>query len=346
MSQTRALTIQEALLRRDDFIWVDVRSESEFERAHIPNAINVPILCDEDRAAVGRAYKHEGREAAVMLGLSLTGPKFASIYQKLMEIQHHHQKKLLFYCWRGGLRSQIASTITQWSGHPVFIIKDGYKSFRNWTLQTLQTPINIVLIAGHTGSGKTELLQILEEKGQAIINLERRANHKGSALGGVGMPTQPRNEMFENLIAIDYLQINNNQTVYIENESRTVGQCAVPEGLWKQMQLAPSLEIQVPTETRIQRIIQEYGKLPKDQLIQQTQKLRKRLGGQHEQAAVQALQADDFKTWVEILLVYYDKSYQHFVNNNNTKITPVPWDWNQIESSLLTFLNTPKNESK
>ncbi|NBV36578.1 MAG: tRNA 2-selenouridine synthase, partial [Bacteroidetes bacterium] len=157
MSQTRALTIQEALLRRDDFIWVDVRSESEFERAHIPNAINVPILCDEDRAAVGRAYKHEGREAAVMLGLSLTGPKFASIYQKLMKIQHHHQKKLLFYCWRGGLRSQIASTITQWSGHPVFIIKDGYKSFRNWTLQTLQTPINIVLIAGHTGSGKTEL---------------------------------------------------------------------------------------------------------------------------------------------------------------------------------------------
>jgi tRNA 2-selenouridine synthase len=346
MSQTRALTIQEALLRRDDFIWVDVRSESEFERAHIPNAINVPILCDEDRAAVGRAYKHEGREAAVMLGLSLAGPKFASIYQKLMEIQHHHQKKLLFYCWRGGLRSQIASTITQWSGHPVFIIKDGYKSFRNWTLQTLQTPINIVLIAGHTGSGKTELLQILEEKGQAIIDLERRANHKGSALGGVGMPTQPRNEMFENLIAIDYLQINNNQTVYIENESRTVGQCAVPEGLWKQMQLAPSLEIQVPTETRIQRIIQEYGNLPKDQLIQQTQKLRKRLGGQHEQAAVKALQADDFKTWVEILLVYYDKSYQHFVNNNNTKITPVPWDWNQIESSLLTFLNTPKNESK
>jgi tRNA 2-selenouridine synthase len=346
MSQTRALTIQEALLRRDDFIWVDVRSESEFERAHIPNAINVPILCDEDRAAVGRAYKHEGREAAVMLGLSLTGPKFASIYQKLMEIQHHHQKKLLFYCWRGGLRSQIASTITQWSGHPVFIIKDGYKSFRNWTLQTLQTPINIVLIAGHTGSGKTELLQILEEKGQAIIDLERRANHKGSALGGVGMPTQPRNEMFENLIAIDYLQINNNQTVYIENESRTVGQCAVPEGLWKQMQLAPSLEIQVPIETRIQRIIQEYGNLPKDQLIQQTQKHRKRLGGQHEQAAVQALQADDFKTWVEILLVYYDKSYQHFVNNNNTKITPVPWDWNQIESSLLTFLNTPKNESK
>jgi tRNA 2-selenouridine synthase len=346
MSQTRALTIQEALLRRDDFIWVDVRSESEFERAHIPNAINVPILCDEDRAAVGRAYKHEGREAAVMLGLSLTGPKFASIYQKLMEIQHHHQKKLLFYCWRGGLRSQIASTITQWSGHPVFIIKDGYKSFRNWTLQTLQTPINIVLIAGHTGSGKTELLQILEKKGQAIIDLARRANHKGSALGGVGMPTQPRNEMFENLIAIDYLQINNNQTVYIENESRTVGQCAVPEGLWKQMQLAPSLEIQVPTETRIQRIIQEYGNLPKDQLIKQPQKLRKRLGGQHEQAAVKALQADDFKTWVEILLVYYDKSYQHFVNNNNTKITPVPWDWNQIESSLLTFLNTPKNESK
>lgn len=95
MSQTKALTIQEALLRREDFIWVDVRSESEFERAHIPDAINIPILCDEDRAAVGRAYKHDGREAAVMLGLSLTGPKFASIYKQLIEIQHAHQKTAL-----------------------------------------------------------------------------------------------------------------------------------------------------------------------------------------------------------------------------------------------------------
>ena len=345
MSQTRALTIQEALLRRDDFIWVDVRSESEFERAHIPNAINVPILCDEDRAAVGRTYKHEGREAAVMLGLSLTGPKFASIYQQLMDIQHTHQKKLLFYCWRGGLRSQIASTITQWSGHPVFIIKDGYKSFRNWALQTLQTPLNIVLIAGHTGSGKTELLQLLQDNGKAIIDLEKRANHKGSALGGVGMPAQPRNEMFENLVAIDYLQFQLLQPVYIENESRTVGQCAIPEGLWKQMQEAPSLEIHVDTQTRINRIINEYAGLPKDQLIAQTQKLRKRLGGQHEKAAVEALEANDFKTWVEILLVYYDKSYQHFVDKNNTKITSIAWDWNQIESSLLTLLNTQKNES-
>jgi tRNA 2-selenouridine synthase len=262
-----------------------------------------------------------------------------------MEIQHNNQKKLLFYCWRGGLRSQIASTITQWSGHPVFIIKDGYKSYRHWVLQTLQTPLNIVLIAGHTGSGKTELLQLLHNNGKAIIDLEKRANHKGSALGGVGMPAQPRNEMFENLIAIDYLQFHNNQTVYVENESRTVGQCAVPEGLWKQMQEAPSLEIHVDAQTRINRIIKEYAGLPKDQLIAQTQKLRKRLGGQHEQAAVEALEANDFKKWVEILLVYYDKSYQHFVDKNNTKITSIAWDWNQIESSLLTLINTQKNES-
>jgi tRNA 2-selenouridine synthase len=345
MSQTRALTIQEALLRREDFIWVDVRSESEFERAHIPDAINIPILCDEDRAAVGRAYKHDGREAAVMLGLSLTGPKFASIYQKLMAMQHAHQKKLLFYCWRGGLRSQIASTITQWSGHPVFIVKNGYKSYRHWVLQTLQTPLNIVLISGLTGSGKTEILHLLKDNGQAIIDLENRANHKGSALGGIGMPTQPRNEMFENLIAMDYLQFQPHQTVYIENESRTIGQCAIPEGLWNQMKEAHSIEIHIDPQTRIHRIIKEYAGLPKDQLITQTQKLKKRLGGQHEKTAIEALEKDDFKTWVEILLVYYDKSYQHFVDKNNIKITSISWDWNQIPPSLLTLLNTQKNES-
>ena len=346
MSRTKALTIQEALLRSDEFVWIDVRSELEYERAHIPNAINVPILCNEDRAAVGRAYKHEGREAAVMLGLSLVGPKFASIYQQLISIQHTQNKKLLFYCWRGGLRSQIASTITQWSGHPVFIITDGYKAFRHWVLETLQTPLNINLVAGHTGSGKTEILHILKEKGHAIIDLEKRANHKGSALGGIGMQTQPRNEMFENLIALDYLPIKKNQTVYVENESRTIGQCAVPEGLWKQMQIAPSIEIQVPTHTRIERILREYGNLPKDQLITQTQKLRKRLGGQHEQAAVEALRSNQLEKWVEILLVYYDKSYQHFVTNRNAKTTPISWNWNQIDTSLLTLLQSQKYESQ
>ena len=148
-----------------------------------------------------------------------------------------------------------------------------------------------------------------------------------------------------NLKAANFAE-DDNQTVYVENESRTIGQCAVPEGLWKQMQIAPSIEIQVPTHTRIERILREYGNLPKDQLITQTQKLRKRLGGQHEQAAVEALRSNQLEKWVEILLVYYDKSYQHFVTNRNAKTTPISWNWNQIETSLLTLLQSQKYESQ
>jgi tRNA 2-selenouridine synthase len=178
----------------------------------------------------------------------------------------------------------------------------------------------------------------LQQKDQQIIDLEGLANHKGSALGGVGMPEQPRNEMFENLLAIKLFGLNPERFTYIENESRMIGLCAIPQGLWVQMQQAPSIEILVDRETRISRILAEYAHLPKELLIEQTQKLRKRLGGQHEKAAIEALEQDDFKTWVELLLVYYDKSYAHFVEKNNLSLQKFAWDWNQLETSLLSFI--------
>jgi tRNA 2-selenouridine synthase len=338
MSQTKALSIDEALNQKGSYIWVDVRSESEFARAHIPGAINIPILNDADRAEVGTTYKQKGRELAVQVGLRLAGPKFEAFYIALMALQKSHNKPVLFYCWRGGLRSQIASTITQWSGIPVYIVRGGYRSFRHWTLTTIEAPKNIILVAGHTGSGKTEILHLLQRKDQQIIDLEGLANHKGSALGGVGMPEQPRNEMFENLLAIEMFELNPDRFTYIENESRMIGLCAIPQGLWVQMQQAPSIEILVDRETRINRILAEYAHLPKELLIEQTQKLRKRLGGQHEKAAVEALEQNDFRTWVELLLVYYDKSYAHFVEKNNLSLEKFAWDWNQLETSLLSFI--------
>lgn len=338
MSQIKALSVEEALNQKGSFLWVDVRSESEFARAHIPGAINIPILNDSERAEVGTAYKQQGREIAVQVGLRLAGPKFEAIYMSLMALQKEHNKPLLFYCWRGGLRSQIASTITQWSGIPVYIIRGGYRSFRNWTFDTLGQQRNLLLLAGHTGSGKTEILHHLKQAGYSIIDLEGVAHHKGSALGGIGMPEQPRNEMFENTLAIHLIGIAKDTITFVENESRMIGLCAIPQGLWEQMQIAPSIEIAVDREVRIQRILTEYASLPKDRLIEQTQKLRKRLGGQHEQAAIEALHRDDFRSWVELLLVYYDKSYAHFVEKNNISSKKMQWDWNQIESSLLKLL--------
>lgn len=346
MSQIKALSIEEALSHAGSYVWVDVRSESEYARAHIPGSVNFPLLNDEARAAVGTTYKQEGREAAVQLGLRLIGPHFETYYQSLLKLSRSHNKKLLFYCWRGGLRSQIASTLVQWSGLPVSMIQGGYHSFRNWAFKTLDQPRNYFVISGHTGTGKTEILHLLRAQGESVLDLEGLANHKGSALGGLGLPPQPKNEHFENLIAYTLRSFPQNQPVFVENESRMIGQCALPNGLWEGMQSACFIEVNIDVETRIGRILEEYGSFPVENLIEQTQKLRKRLGGQHEQAAVEALENGDFRKWVEILLVYYDKSYTHFLEKNTILSQKLDWDWNQKESSLLSLLALSKNGIK
>jgi tRNA 2-selenouridine synthase len=339
MSQIKALSIEEALSQSGRFVWIDVRSESEYSRAHIPGAVNLPLLNDEERAAVGTTYKHEGREAAVQLGLRLIGPKFETYYVELLALVKSSEKKPLLYCWRGGLRSQIASTLIQWSGLHAHMIFGGYRSFRQWVFPTLAQPRNYIVISGHTGTGKTEILHLLREQNSQVVDLEGLANHKGSALGALGLPPQPKNEHFENLVAMSLFQCQTQAPVFVENESRMIGKCAIPQGLWDAMQLAKHIELDVVRETRIERIMGEYGGFPINDLIEQTQKLRKRLGGQHEQAAIEALKNGDIKRWIEILLVYYDKSYRHFLEKNEIPIQKMTWDWNQKESSLLHLLS-------
>lgn len=338
MSQIKALSIEEALSHTGSYCWIDVRSEAEFERAHIPGSINLPLLNNEERALVGTTYKMEGREAAVQVGLRLIGPKFETYYQSLITTAKNQNKKLLLYCWRGGLRSQIASTLVQWSGMPATMIQGGYRSFRHWVFSTLETNRDYVIISGHTGTGKTEVLHLLKNANANVVDLEGLANHKGSALGGLGLPPQPKNEQFENLVATALHHCKPNQPVFIENESRTIGHCAVPQGLWDGMQTARFIELNIDRETRIQRLLLEYGSFPVADLKEQTQKLRKRLGGQHEQAAISALENGELKKWVELLLVYYDKSYSHFLERHQIKAQKMDWDWNQKESSLLSLL--------
>lgn len=343
MSQIKALSIEEALTHAGSYVWIDVRSESEYARAHIPGAINLPLLNDEARAAVGTTYKQEGREAAVQLGLRLIGPHFETYYQSLLSIGKTSNKKILLYCWRGGLRSQIASTLVQWSGMPVCMINGGYRSFRQWVFSTLDVPRRYLLISGHTGTGKTEVLHRLREHGECVLDLEGLANHKGSALGGLGFPPQPKNEHFENLIATTLFAFGEGSTIFVENESRMIGQCAIPMSVWQGMQSAPYIELEVDIDVRIERLLKEYAHFPLENLIQQTQILRKRLGGQHEQAAIEALNQGDFKRWVEILLVYYDKSYTHFLEKHQIQSKKLKWDWNQTDSALLSLVELSKH---
>ena len=311
-------------------VLIDVRSEAEFERGHIPGAVNIPLLSNEERAQVGTIYKQQGRDAAVALGFQLLGPRFHALYESFKSAGSNP----LFYCWRGGLRSQISATLLAWGGQPVSLISGGYKAYRHLVQQVLSKPRKMILMGGMTGVGKTEILQLLAGKGYPIIDLENLASHRGSALGALGMPKQPTVEMFENMLHKAVSVFPSAKTLILENESRKIGTCVMSEGFWNNMRNGLLIEITVPPAQRIGRLEREYAQFDPEILAEKTEKLRKRLGGLQCQQAKAAILEGRKTEWVQLLMGYYDKSYRYFLEENGYVPHRFEWDWQQTESSL------------
>ena len=288
---------------------VDVRSEGEFLQGHIPWSINIPLLNNEERVKVGTCYKENGNEAAVILGYELVGVKFADIIKQVKTICH--DQKVILHCWRGGLRSRIVAQLMENAGFEVFVVNGGYKSFRNWVLNLFEQELNLNVIGGLTGSGKTELLHLLQNSGAQVIDLEGLAHHRGSAFGGINQPAQPSQEDFENKLAEAISHLNPGKTIWIEDESRMVGTNCIPLPLWQTIRNAVLYEIEVPYDDRLGRILNEYAVLPVEKLKERTGALKKRLGDKHLKEVMQFLEDGDMIAWAKALLSYYDKNYTH-----------------------------------
>ena len=335
----RTVHIEQLISQLHLYTIIAARSEREFEKGHLPFAENVPLLDNIDRQKIGTTYKNRGRELAVHQGLELIGPKMYKLYDRYLELSNQTQKPLLFYCWRGGLRSGISSTLMQWSGRPVFRLEGGYKSYRKWVHSQFDRPFQFISISGNTGSGKTEILHLLKQHGLQVLDLEGIANHKGSAYGALGQPPQPSTESFENNLAWELYRLSENLPVFVESESRSIGNCFMPQGVWDKMEAASILRIGITLEQRIQRLIREYAHFDVELLKSRTEILRKKLGGQHANEAILALDQKDFKRWIEIVLVYYDKTYAHSQHKSNKReLGMFTFDWMNQQESLKNLL--------
>ena len=317
--------------------WIDVRSESEFAKGALPGAMNAPILEDEERQQVGLCYNNKGQQAAIALGHQLVGgeAKAARIAQWQAIAQQHPLCGL--YCWRGGLRSQLAADWLADTGLVLPRIKQGYKAVRNQLLQQLETlpgRFQMYLIGGRTGSGKTALLKKLPQ----LLDLEGLAHHRGSAFGAHIAP-QPTIPCFEHRLAVALLQADPKQRLFVEDEGAYIGQIHLPNSLTQAMLVADIIRLEIPRTKRVQYIYDEYildgwanfkQHFAKDPWVafQQhfegaLQRIQKRLGGlkfqqinhlmqqafQH-QAAGGDLEAH--KLWVDALLEgYYDPMYNY-----------------------------------
>ena len=291
---------------------VDVRSPGEFRQGHIAGAHNLPLFDDAQRAQVGTTYKHKGRQAAVLEGLALVGPRLESLGQELVRLAGPTpQAPLRLHCWRGGMRSESVAWLAQGLDLPVVLLQGGYKAYRHWVQALFERPWPLRLLGGRTGSGKTELLLELQARGVAVIDLEGLANHRGSSFGGLGQAKQPSSEHFENLLATALWPLREAETIWLEDESAQVGRCRIPVGLWRQMQQAPLLAVQRPLEARLDHLVALYGNQGQEGLAEATQRIARRLGPQRTAQALEAIAQEHWREACRQILDYYDRCYDH-----------------------------------
>jgi tRNA 2-selenouridine synthase len=293
--------------------FIDVRSPLEFSKGHILNAINIPLFDDKQREEIGTIYKKQGSEIAIQVGFKYASKKFPDFLNKVKSIT----SPLKIYCARGGMRSQSMANFFSKHNYQCLSLKKGYKRYRNHILHKLTQPLKIIILGGSTGCGKTQILQILKKQHCQVVDLENLAKHRGSSFGHLPNISQPSNEQFENLIAHNLQEFNTDLPIWMEQESRLIGKCKIPDLLFSQMLKAPVITISRPLSQRLNLIWEEYHIQSKDSLIKGVEKLRKRLGEKQTDTLISWIEKGLLKKSATQILKYYDKTYNYFLKKHS-----------------------------
>lgn len=309
--------IAEFLKLAEEVPVADVRSPKEYLEGHIPGAVNIPLFDDDERAKVGTKYKKEGRTAAIMEGLALSGPRMTEKLKKALEIAENG--RLLVHCWRGGMRSEAMAWLFSLAGIETIVLEGGYKSYRHLVLDTLSAEREMIILGGMTGSSKTHILRYLKQQGQQVVDLEGLANHKGSAFGALGQLPQPSTEQFANNLFDEWRKLLPGKPVWLEDESQNIGTVFMPQPFFANMQKSTTIVLKMDVATRLPRLIEEYSQYPESLLKEGIMKISRRLGGDNTKEAIEAIESGNIARAIEISLRYYDKSYQFSIDRKKNR---------------------------
>lgn len=294
------------------YILIDVRSPGEYEAETIPGSINIPIFDNRERELIGTTYVQDSIHMAKRLGVESVSSKLPDIYDKFAELNKEYDKLILF-CSRGGFRSSSLVSLFMTIGIDIFKIDMGYKGYRryiNRNLPKIIQGIEFVVLYGNTGTGKTDILQSLREKGKDILDLEGCANHRGSILGGVGLGEQNSQKMFESLI-YESLRHRKTDMVFVEGESRKIGRVIIPEYIYESMGKGTNLEIYADIDIRISNVLRDYVHGTDDELIHSLNYLRKQLGHKTIDRYIDMIKSNNYRTIIkELMTQYYDPHYK------------------------------------
>ncbi|GAB6180723.1 tRNA 2-selenouridine(34) synthase MnmH [Desulfotomaculum defluvii] len=338
---TKDFSIEEALKQKDTCL-IDVRSEGEFAEGSIPNAINVPLFNNEERAKVGTVYKQIGTEEAKKLGIEIAGPKLPKLYNDIANLGKN--KKVFLYCWRGGMRSKYLTSILSSLGMDVYRVQGGYKAYRRYVHNYLdqdEIPHKCIVLHGLTGVGKTIVLNKLYTMGIPVLDLESLARHRGSAYGKIGLPESPSQKDFEAGIVQNLEKTENLGVIVVECESRRVGKLIVPTSVLNAMAKGYRVLMYASMDVRVKRIIEEYTSGPNNNiegLQYSTSLLKKSLGGKVVEELNQKIEERKFSEVIPYLLKnYYDPLYKYPDTSSNDYDLTV--DCDEIDQATIKIAN-------
>ena len=326
----------DALARLSEFDTViDARSESEYALDRLPGAVNWPSLNDDERRIVGTEYTHDSPFVAKKRGAALVARNIAHHIEREVMYKPKDWKPLV-YCWRGGKRSGALALVLDQIGFQVHVLEGGYREYRRAVvaaLEVLPAQFQYRVVCGTTGSGKSHLLQVLADQGEQVLDLEALANHRGSVLGLVPGSPQPSQKQFDSRLWDTLRRFDPARTVWVESESKKVGDLRVPDTLIEPMRAAPCFALELPLEARVALLMADYRHFVTDTpaFCQRLDALRSLRGNEivngWQEAARAGRTADVVR---ELLLMHYDPIYLQSMRRNFAGFAPlklsVGWD--------------------
>jgi len=312
----------DAIARLSEFdAVIDARSEAEFAEDHLPGAINWPSLNDEERREVGTIYKQVSPFEARKRGAALVAANIARHIEREV-IDKPKAWRPLAYCWRGGQRSGSLALVLGQIGFRVHVVEGGYKAFRTAVLAGLPKRVarlKFKVVCGPTGSGKTRLLHALAAQGAQVLDLEGLASHRSSVLGLIPGQPQPSQKRFDTLVWERLQSFDSARPVYVESESRKVGNVAVPDALIGAMRSSPCLKLELDTDQRVALLLEDYEFFVHDRALfcERLAALGELRGHAQVKAWQESVGRGDVETVVrELLIKHYDPGYSSSITRN------------------------------
>lgn len=321
-SNPHILNIEKLSSSINDFdVIIDVRSPAEFALDHIPGAINLPVLNNEERIEIGTLYKQVSPFAAKKLGAAYVSRNIANHLEQVL-LDHPREWRPLIYCWRGGERSGAFTHILNRIGWKAMQLEHGYQGFRRLVIDQLDQAaqrFTFQVICGMTGSGKTRILQEIQNHGQQVLDLEALAIHRGSVLGNEPQIDQPSQKGFETNLWSALNAMDSTKIVYVESESKKVGGLHIPDAVMESIRKGKCIELRSNTATRVSWLLREYEHFLSDpeNFKAKLSLLISRYGKVQIEKWHEDVDQGKFEELVEELLVkHYDPSYQSSIVRN------------------------------